>query len=806
MKNDSEIENKLEGLKDKLGSGIQSQYHVKKDIEKYLLNRFSSNKGFNAIDLSQAIDRESLHSQISDWWQMQDVPVCYLEGEEGTGKTWLAAKWMNSIHENYNCVAFWLDSKDWQGCKSIFDLFNNCFSLIYLSYKHAKIQNKPAKIWSRTLIVLDGVNERNAIETAQNILNEYFRHESELKDRIRLLFTTRPLSGYPLFKSHLWEQSHAISVLPFNDPELQKALIREKMQPHDLPDSLKEIAKFPRYFNRCIELKEKFGSYNAVTKEMILLADLQHKIEHSDSQIRENLGWTRIEDVRDFLSHLAQQIEWNRIENAPKVFARFLKECFSDYPKTRIDLEEQRITRKAGQFHAELSEDHVLLCWALYLSTLSDCMEFTEVKDLAKGFQSALEPIPSEDLRTEALFVALQISAISPEQDISHDLLSRKRAAMMLAWVNSHNAQITKERISFWVEKDTVAYLQFVEAKFQDQILPNQEEVLIEPLARIWRNKKSQLNDLASRLTKWLQPIYSDEVITGDHNIDAESHQFPTIYSTQIRLATAALSILSQRPERQFLSILARCYAIHEQTPQFNENIGRLMRWGYTETVLGDLYWLAELAKHDEFLFKGFLGLSEDLQVVELPPSLVHPLFDNHERYTRRSIPSIEDIIKCIRNQELLLPADPLEANSIRGYDSLGLLAVRNDLPDLRADDYIKIKEVLQYISENVEWGKNASATLEDSCAKNLTPWFAKNNPQNYSKFACSFMINFLSPDYQVYILSYIQGIIFHQTIAKKYPKQSLKLRNAQLRILSLHLNVFVCLQKFSCLMCLRRV
>ena len=774
MKNDSETENKLERLKDKLNSGIQTQSHVKKDTEKYLLDRFSSNEGFNPINLTKAVDRQEIESRIDDWWESDSVPICYLQGEEGTGKTWLAAKWMNSIHQNDNCVAFWLDSKDWKGCGSIFDLFNNCFSLIYPSYEHAKIkklQNKPAKIWSRTLIVLDGVNERNAIETAQQLLDEYFQHESKWKDRIRFLFTTRPLNDYPLFESNLWKQSREISVLPFNDPELQEALIREEMQPHDLPDSLKEIAKFPRYFKRCIELKDKFGSYHAVTKEMILLADLQYKIRHSDSQIRENLGWTRDEDLKDFLSHLAQQIEWNRIEDAPRVSARLLKECFSDYTKTRIDLEEQRITRKAGQFHAELSEDHVLLCWAFYLSTLFDCMKFTEVRDFAKGFQNALEPIPSEDLRTEALFVALQISAISSNLDISEKQLSQKRVALMFAWFNSHNAQISKERISFWLENDTDAYAQLVEAKFRYQISPNEEDALIEPLAIIWENKEGQLNDLASRLTKWLQPTYTDEVITGDDNIDAESHQFSTMSYTQIRLATAALSILSQRPERQFLPTLAHCYAIHEKIPQFNENIGTLMRWGYTETVLGDLYWLAELVKHGDFLSNGVYGLAAELKRVNLPCLLQRP-FSEEDKEIHVLVEQWNSTFKSSFNrlcdQEQILKGDTAVENVKGSYHGLDYLAVRTDLPDLRDDDFVKITEVLQHISDNAELGTGVGATREDYCIQNLMPWIAKYDAEDYAELACNLKINTLNQEWAQFRLLPIQRLIFKPEDCKK--------------------------------------
>ena len=119
--------------------------------------------------------------------------------------------------------------------------------------------------------------------------------ESEWKDRIRFLLTTRPLDNYPDFESHLWDECHEISVIRFNDPELQEALTRKGLQSNDLPDSLADIARIPRYFQRCLELRDELGSFDVVTKGMVLLADLFDKIEHSDPQIRETLGWSRTE-------------------------------------------------------------------------------------------------------------------------------------------------------------------------------------------------------------------------------------------------------------------------------------------------------------------------------------------------------------------------------------------------------------------------------------------------------------------------------------------------------------------------------
>ena len=449
---DSKTKDKMKTVRSKLEDGIQTQKHVQKDIEEYLLERFSGDKGFNPINLSKAIDRKSVESKISDWWNTADARICCLEGKEGHGKTWLAAKAMNSICENEGIVAFWLDSKDWNSRESIIDLLHTCFSLIYPSHEQEKItklQNKAVKIWRKTLIVLDGVNERNAIEAAQQILGEYFRHESDWKDRIYFLFTTRPLDDYPDFERYLWSEGYKISVDPFNDSELQEALTLKGLQPDDLPDSLKDVARIPRYFQTSLRLRNQFRSFNDVTKGMVLWADLLDKIERTDPQIKQKIGWHRAKDAQEILSDLAKQAKWTNVDAGPHTSVQLLEKYFPGYSEVRHDLEEQGIAIEAGLLQVKLSEDHIKLGWALYLANLFDCTEFTGIKAASEGFQNALEPIPSEDLRTEALFVALQISAISPYPDISQDQLSQKRAALMLAWFNSHNSQITDERLSF---------------------------------------------------------------------------------------------------------------------------------------------------------------------------------------------------------------------------------------------------------------------------------------------------------------------------------------------------------------------
>ena len=341
-RDDLKTQAQMEKVRSNLEDRIQTQSHVQKSTEKYLLNRFNRDEDFNPINLSQAIERKSLESKLTEWWDTEEAPICYLEGKKGHGKTWLASKWMNSIPKKENIVTFWLDSKDWTGIKSISDLLCTCFRLIYPSYEQGKItklQNKPAKIWRKTLIVLDGVNERNAIEAAQQIFTEYFRNDedvserntieaaqqifteyfrndedvSEWRNRVRFLLTTRPLDNYPDFESYLLEDYHKISVEPFNNTELQDALTQKDLKSDDLPDSLIEIAKIPRYFQRCIELRDKFDSSQMGTVDVALWTDLLDKIERTDLPIKQKLGW---HPAQETLSNLAKQAKRTNVNAA----------------------------------------------------------------------------------------------------------------------------------------------------------------------------------------------------------------------------------------------------------------------------------------------------------------------------------------------------------------------------------------------------------------------------------------------------------------------------------------------------------
>ena len=212
-KDDSETKNKIEEIRIKLEM-VSKPRSISKDAEEHLLRYIGETPNDNprfdcSIDLSRADDRYSLESKIKSWWKDKTItqPVCYLEGEKKSGKSWLAAKWVKSIYRDKDLVPIWLENHHWSKCESLSDLLHTCFESIYGLEVEGKIDKLRHKICYRwcmpTLIIIDGISEPEAIGSIKAILNGYFEERRKGKTKwgyeVRLLLTTRPLDDYQDF-------------------------------------------------------------------------------------------------------------------------------------------------------------------------------------------------------------------------------------------------------------------------------------------------------------------------------------------------------------------------------------------------------------------------------------------------------------------------------------------------------------------------------------------------------------------------------------------------------------------------------
>lgn len=772
---------RIEEVKNRIQGQVQTWNKIQTLSKEFLNKRFGYSKSqhrfLNSIKLSDRIPRPSIDNMVLNWWQNNMNSIAYLEGEEGNGKSWVAAACAKRICDDYNAIVFWLDSDQWCNAKSIEDILEIGFQILEWAeeVKIKKLMRKALLRWEHPLlIVLDGVNERESIYAAKSFLAEYFTHKEIFSHRIRILLTTRPLEKSSGYEANMWDGCIRFSVSWFNDDELNRAIRRfdPDLSLNDISLSLKSVARIPRYFHTCMKLKERFHSFGNVTKEVVLWEDLKSKIENTDHQIRENLGWKDIQDAEEILAELARGADFKDCYTGEaKLSLEFLNKCFdSKYSEIRQDLVEQRIASKAGPLNALLNDHHLVLGWALYLNCLLSDIPQEDLRTIIDIIRCKLEPIPSEDRRTEALFVALQLSALKDR--IRDKRILNKRTALLYTWFRSQNASITEERLKFWARDDIPAYATFIESVFEDLYETAEVQVaLIEPIALLWKNSIEDLPDLEEYIKKWLLLTWSYDRPTNEKEMDYGSHTLPAAPNRySLRLSKAALSILSMRPVNRFLETLALCRSTigiskgKGRTSEFpakaiEGNIGTLMRWGYTEKIIPELLTIADNNINDELLLKGIRLLTQSLSLVSLPEILQLP---PTKKPSFEIIPSVE----FIRKNKVLFFEDGSSLKS--GVGDLKNLAIRMDLPELLPGHKEEIIGYIEDLVETVELYKSRGRRIEDARFEEFWPWVAKFFPNKLNELTGRLILKALSYEHPYILLLFLGGTQFLYSAGQK--------------------------------------
>ena len=709
--------------------------------EKHLANRCGTPGGGAGvrhaypISLTDSIQRESVVQAVAEWWAKPSAGVAVLEGEEGTGKSWGAAQAVTSLQRFSQTPVIWLDSLDWTGRDGMEPTLSRAIEkLLYATPQcRAKLLLKMLHRFGRpVLVVLDGANERNGEDTVDNLLHE-FCSMPEYAQHVRLLFTSRPLQQ----AQHMWRGCTRIRVDGFNDAELAAALSQiHGPKIADLRDDLLGVLRLPRYFASCVRLLDRFKSIAGVTKELVLWEDLKTKIEAWDPQVRDRIGIKAVAQADEILRLFAEAASESYASGlGTRVSRDLLDECFGQkYGDTVQDLRELRFADTADSRGISLSSSHVTLGWALYLHAvrLDLCGESTGA--CADRLRKELEPIPSEDSRTEAIFAALQMSVA--DSTVPAEWLPRWQAALLSVWYGSHNAAIHPTRIHFWSQNNVNSYLCFVEHLYIDVNVSRSEEMVISPLVEQWCAQSDAQGALREALRRWLLLTWAHDQEHGRSTLVHEGHELPVaLTENQLRLSSVAISIISHRPDISMLPALALSAAtevVSKHLAQDNEfpakhlykNFTILMRWAYTEAILPSLENFAKAAEHDPLLLKGYRFLVAYLGTVA-PPSILRLPPGKEWRFERS-----ESTVEALRATGSLFRGSKGEHKG--WYIESDLLAVRTDLPALTRDASDQVRAVFAALCADFARPNTNWRTQFDMQIQAAIPWAAREGPASF--------------------------------------------------------------------------
>lgn len=739
-------------LREQLTTSVAVAATVRRRLHSYLEIRFGINANSKRavrfpIDLPKAVAREKPHLLLNNWWTEKSAKAALLVGDEGMGKSVVAAAFSRELSLSASALVLWLDGADWAGIRSIDGVVNSAL-------KHAgfgdqrlrdRLVQKALKRWpSNLLIVLDGVNEKSARETAHHLLADLDASEMPTP---RLLFTSRRIN-WRSDEGSLWQTTCRIPVEPFTDKELGEALagLTPPISIDELPTGLLEVAKIPRFFKRAVQLREQLRSLRHVSREMVLWADLLDKVRSGDPQVTEAIGWKSPADLKRAMTTLASAALTVPAgsDAAPSESYSVLQKCFGDkFERTRLDLAEQRIVLDPTGDHPSLNQGHVVLGFALHLGSIASAHPNENVHDLADRLRKELEPLLSQDYLTEALFVALQLSALPTREP--YVLTPTARAALLFTWASSQNSKVEDERLSFWANHDTTAYLNFVEELFVQPVSDGWSSQVIAPLKALW-SRMSDVATVDSRLRSWLKLVWRHDLQSLPQLIEGK-HSLPIARSQpQLVLSNVALAVLAEKPISTFLPDLAIAAATDqlsrqqqrftdpttqtEKTHDFpckdlDNNLGPVLRWRFTEQIKPALEALLAEAKEDPVLAKGVNDLLTSFDLFGWRWGGPNP--------------------GSLRDRERLFPGTAEESKN--RFADVPDLAARDDLPEIAAEDQAIISEKVENAFSSPQlrqdvWYSSAAMDLDHYLA-----WFAKYRPQRLAEIGATLRLKALSRD-----------------------------------------------------------
>lgn len=688
----------------------------------------------NRVRLQDAIPRLRFQRRLEDWWHDAKIGFAVVEGEEGCGKTWVAAAFSESLRTS-GVVVFWLDSVAWASARSVEEIIRIALSGIFPpgDDRVRRLWRKVFLRWNEpVLVMLDGANERDGWETKERLLYDYRQHAEELLPRVRLLFTSRPLEHRPRAGKNFWEGAKIISVGGFDQSEFEAALARfaPDVQPGELTDRVRELAVIPRYFQLCIRLKERLCSLSHLNKQVVLWADLEEKLSHRDPQWL-MMGAELNGSPAQILAHLAQRIGWPAGASVT-VTNEELRRHLPDFQKVRADLAEQRVVVGGDLGVTHLSADHLILGWALALRAYAEAHNQDTGDDLCDGLQRLLEPAASNDDKARAVHVAALLTLL-PEG--GRDLPERiARIALIRLWASHHNATISAEALQFFVDADLSAYIGAVEAFFRTHLAGDFESTLIQPLARAWRDERGDIDALRAVLVRWLSLIFPGDASGSKDRAEAPPARFQAAASAeQLRLSYAAIGIISFRPERQLLPALADCYRSddycyadldpRDEKHRFSlkspiEPLGILARWHYGESALSEIAQMANGVSTEGVEWKNLHWFARMWRAVELPPILGAGA-DTRRHDPKSASEPFWDFCKYLDG------SDTSKTNLI-GLGYMERLAVRRDLPSLSETQVTALIADVRSRLAHLAKFQNVADTWEQRGLDDLLPWVAR--------------------------------------------------------------------------------
>jgi len=445
------------------------------------------------------VPREAAWAQLDEWlsgWAEKQEPFLVL-GEEGDGKTWAVASWLNrriQSDEGFPPVAF---------LSSINVDSNDPLSLLSSTVSRRLRTLRPEdwekrfNRWSNQkdidgpvlLLILDGINERRK-SAAWRALLENLAAEPWARCAA-VLITCRTAYWDRYFAPLRHIEVTAYTLPPYDDNELDKALEYHHLRRSEIARELLPLIRKPRYFDLMVKHRKRMIESGDFTVARLVYEDWRDRLQRK--RLLDDLN---DEAFQDLVRELARKNQ----EGKRYVNGREIERCLPSYSDRQAIIQELRsggILRGRGNRY-EVDKRLLIYGFGLLLVDQLEQAASDDI-DLQEALAEWLEPNPDMDIKAHICeFAALHALSV-------RGFPREAKVALLEAWVNSHNPKPeTDETFSAYLPMDPLSYIKLAETVWSDASENSwAQELLMHSFLR-WRDSGHVRSALVSACERWL--------------------------------------------------------------------------------------------------------------------------------------------------------------------------------------------------------------------------------------------------------------------------------------------------------------
>ncbi|MDM8568822.1 hypothetical protein QUF50_04800 [Thiotrichales bacterium HSG1] len=430
---------RLKGLKEKFTHefiGFDNyKHHQNQWLSKCLASESESRAVFGqALNIKKNTDfipREKANEKLKVWiktWKEHNKPFVML-GEEGDGKTWATATWLNcyitnpifppvifinsksiSSNEPYTLLADVLK-------KQLDEPRNGHWEKRLKNWLHREKTSIPLFI-----LVLDGLNEN--IKFDWRGLLESFNVEPWI-GRVAIIFTCRTEYWKKHFEYLNYSSEHVWPLPNFDDEELLQALDKKGLNLDDIHPSLKDLIAKPRYFDLVVRLKNKIVDSGDITVERLIYEDWKDRIGRKQQIIND-------EDFLGLISEISEKFNNNSLNKQD------IKNTIENYSENYTDVFEEFVSSKIlVHEHGKYKVDENFLVIGLGKLLADEVWHISDdgITDIEETIAKLLEPQPGMDIKAKICGAAVYQALMA------NDFPESARKVLFLYWINQQNLE-----------------------------------------------------------------------------------------------------------------------------------------------------------------------------------------------------------------------------------------------------------------------------------------------------------------------------------------------------------------------------